>query len=164
MREDVTRRAFVGAGAATAALGIAGCLGSSNTDESNLEGPLAVTNAQQFNSPGCSCCGRYASSLREHLDTTLTETESEDVTALKRRHGVPSELQSCHTLELDEYVVEGHVPVEAIATMLEEEPAIDGIALPGMPAGSPGMGGSKSGSFTVFVLGGGRTGDVYTEI
>jgi hypothetical protein len=48
--------------------------------------------------------------------------------------------------------------------MLEEEPAIDGIALPGMPAGSPGMGGTKSGSFTVYALGGGKTSDVYAEI
>ncbi len=48
--------------------------------------------------------------------------------------------------------------------MLDEEPAVDGIALPGMPAGSPGMGGTKSDTFTVYKLGGGKTGDVYTEI
>ncbi|WP_246057994.1 DUF411 domain-containing protein [Halonotius terrestris] len=109
-------------------------------------------------------CGRYASYLRDHLDTSLGETEIEDVTDLKRQHEIPSDLQSCHTLVLDEYVVEGHVPAEVIATMLDEEPAIDGIALPGMPSGSPGMGGTKSNTFTVYKLGGGKTGDVYTEI
>ncbi|WP_255291597.1 DUF411 domain-containing protein [Natrinema sp. CBA1119] len=123
-----------------------------------------MTNAQQFNSPDCSCCGQYASYLREYLDTTLRETETEDVTALKSRNNIPAELQSCHTLVLDEYVVEGHVPAEVIATMLDEKPIIDGIALPGMPAGSPGMGGTKSGSFTVYELSGGKTGDVYAEI
>jgi|AntRauTorcE11898_2_1112593.scaffolds.fasta_scaffold00047_18 hypothetical protein len=164
MEADVTRRRVLGAGATTVALGIAGCLGSSSEDEWDIEGALAVTNAQQFSSPGCSCCGQYSSYLREHLETSLTETETEDVTALKRQHGIPSELQSCHTLVLDEYVVEGHVPAEVIATMLDEEPAIGGIALPGMPAGSPGMGGTKSDPFTVYALGGGKTGDVYTEI
>jgi hypothetical protein len=129
-----------------------------------IEGTLSVTTAQQFNSPGCSCCGQYASYLREYLDTTLTETEPEDVTTIKRRHDIPTELQSCHTLVLDEYVVEGHVPAEVIVTLLDEEPAIDGIALPGMPAGSPGMGGTKSGSLTVYELGGGKTGEMYAEI
>ncbi|QKY18793.1 DUF411 domain-containing protein [Halorubrum sp. CBA1229] len=72
--------------------------------------------------------------------------------------------QSYHTLVLDEYVVEGHVPDEVIAAMLNENPAIDGISLPGMSAGSPGMGGTKSGSFTAYALGGGKTGEVYAEI
>jgi hypothetical protein len=84
--------------------------------------------------------------------------------ALERRHGVPSALRSCHTLVLDEYVVEGHVPAEVIATMLDEEPAIGGIALPGMPAGSPGMGEAKSDTFTVYTLGDSKTGDVYAEM
>ena len=164
MSRNVTRRGLLRVGGTAVALGIAGCLRSSDEDQWAIEGTLSVTNAQQFSSPGCSCCGQYASYLREYLDATLRETETEDVAALKRRHDVPTDLQSCHTLVLDEYVVEGHVPAEVIATMLEEEPAIDGIALPGMPAGSPGMGGTKSGSFTVYALGGGKTSDVYAEI
>ncbi|WP_254762845.1 DUF411 domain-containing protein [Natrinema marinum] len=164
MTRDVTRRGLLRAGGATATLGIAGCLGSPSEDQRPVDGTLSVTSAQQFSSPGCSCCSQYASYLREYLDTTHRETEVEDVTALKHRHDIPAELRSCHTLVLDEYVVEGHVPVGVIATMLEEEPAIDGIALPGMPAGSPGMGGTKSGSFTVYVLGDGKTGEVYGEI
>ena len=164
MKQDVTRRGLLRVGATTVALGIAGCLESSNENQRDIEETLAVTNAQQFNSPGCSCCGQYASYLQRYLDTTIKETETEDMTALKRQHGIPSELQSCHTLVLDEYVIEGHVPAEVIATMLDEKPTINGIALPGMPAGSPGMGGTKSDSFTVYELGGGKTGDVYAEI
>ncbi|MBX0324949.1 hypothetical protein EGH21_18130 [Halomicroarcula sp. F13] len=164
MSRNVTRRGLLRVGGTAVALGIAGCLRSSDEDQWAIEGTLSVTNAQQFSSPGCSCCGQYASYLREYLDTTLRETETEDVAALKRRHDVPTDLQSCHTLVLDEYVVEGHVPAEVIATLLDEEPAIDGIALPGMPAGSPGMGGTKSGSFTVYALDDGKTGNVYAEI
>jgi len=164
MKQDVTRRGLLRVGGTTVAVGIAGCLGSSSEGQWAIEGTLSVTNAQQFNSPGCSCCGQYASYLREYLDTPLEETETEDVAALKHQYGIPTELQSCHTLVLDGFVVEGHVPAEVIATMLDEAAAIDGIALPGMPAGSPGMGGTKSGSFTVYALGGGKTGDVYAEI
>ncbi|MFC6729121.1 DUF411 domain-containing protein [Natronoarchaeum mannanilyticum] len=60
------------------------------------------------------------------------------------RAGVPADLRSCHALVVDGYAVEGHVPAATIATLLEERPAIDGIALPEMPAGSPGMGGEKN--------------------
>lgn len=164
MVRDMTRRALLLSNGTTVALGLAGCLGSPRDGQWAMEGTLAVTGAQQFSAPGCSCCGAYATYLREYLETALRETETEDVTAFKRQHGIPAELQSCHTLVLDDYVVEGHVPVEVIATMLTETPAIDGIALPGMPSGSPGMGGTKSGSFTVYALGGGQTGDVYAEI
>lgn len=164
MLGSVTRRGLLRGGATTVVLGLAGCLGSTGEPQRSLAAPLPVTKAQQFSSPGCRCCGRYAAYLRAYLDTTLRETETEDVTALKRHHDIPTELQSCHTLVLDEYVVEGHVPVEVIATLLEESPAINGIALPGMPAGAPGMGGTKSDSFTVYALGGGKTGDVYAEI
>ncbi|WP_415378918.1 DUF411 domain-containing protein [Halosimplex sp. TS25] len=61
------------------------------------------------------------------------------------------------------YVVEGHVPTAVIATFLDEEPAIDGVALPGMPAGSPGMGGSKRGSFAIHEFDDGQASGVYAE-
>ena len=162
MSFSATRRGLFAAGAAIITSSVAGCLGSSRTSTAINE-PLAVSNAHQYSSPGCACCGQYASYLRDHLDTELSETVPQDVSATKRRHGIPAELQSCHTIVLDEYVVEGHIPVEVIATVLNEQPEIGGIALPGMPAGSPGMGGTKRGAFTIYAVGGGRTGDVYTE-
>jgi hypothetical protein len=62
-----------------------------------------------------------------------------DVPGLKKQHGVPPELQSCHTAIVDGYVIEGHVPVSAIEELLAERPLIVGLAVPGMPVGSPGM-------------------------
>lgn len=62
-----------------------------------------------------------------------------DLGQVKSRYRVPRELQSCHTAIVDGYVVEGHVPVEVIRRLIAERPAIAGVAVPGMPIGSPGM-------------------------
>lgn len=62
-----------------------------------------------------------------------------DLTAVKQTHGIPLELQSCHTAIVDGYIVEGHVPVAEIERLLAERPDIAGLAVPGMPIGSPGM-------------------------
>lgn len=159
-----TRRRLLGTGATALTLGLGGCLGNTTESAPEFHGPLQVTEAHQYSAPGCSCCHEYAAYLRDYLDTQLTETAADDIAAIKREHGVPTELQSCHTLVLDGYVVEGHVPMEVIAKLFEEQPAIDGIALPGMPSGSPGMGGQKTAPFTVYALGGGRMGDVYVEM
>lgn len=66
---------------------------------------------------------------------------------------VPEELEGCHTIIIDGYVVEGHMPVSAIERLLAERPKIIGISLPGMPQGSPGMSGIKTAPFTVFEIG-----------
>jgi hypothetical protein len=63
----------------------------------------------------------------------------DDVAPVKQEHGLPGEFASCHTAVVDGYVVEGHVPADVIQRMLREKPAIAGLAVPGMPAGSPGM-------------------------
>jgi hypothetical protein len=75
---------------------------------------------------------------------------------MKRQYGVTPELEGCHTTLVGGYVVEGHVPVGAVLRMLTELPAIKGISLPGMPAGSPGMSGEKVGPFIIFEFGGGE--------
>jgi len=62
-----------------------------------------------------------------------------DVETVKRKHGVPAALQSCHTALIDGYVVEGHVPADVIDQLLRERPKVVGLAVPGMPLGSPGM-------------------------
>lgn len=62
-----------------------------------------------------------------------------DLNAIKEAHQVPMELQSCHTAIVDGYVIEGHVPVEEINRLLAERPDIAGLAVAGMPIGSPGM-------------------------
>jgi hypothetical protein len=63
----------------------------------------------------------------------------DDLSGIKTKHGVPLDLQSCHTALVDGYVVEGHVPADLIVRLLRERPAVTGLAVPGMPAGSPGM-------------------------
>jgi len=65
--------------------------------------------------------------------------DTEDLAAIKRKHSVPSNLQACHTALVESYVVEGHVPADVIDRLLRERPAIAGLAVPGMPSGSPGM-------------------------
>ena len=63
----------------------------------------------------------------------------DDLGPVKTRHGVPRQLESCHTALVDGYVIEGHVPADAIKRLLRERPAVSGIAVPGMPIGAPGM-------------------------
>ncbi|MCE4226275.1 DUF411 domain-containing protein [Methylobacterium sp. C25] len=87
--------------------------------------------------PTCGCCEKWVSHLRE-CGFTVTVTE-EPVAPLKVRLGVPRELASCHTAQVGGYVVEGHVPAGAIKRLLAERPQGTGLAVPGMPVGSPGM-------------------------
>jgi hypothetical protein len=112
--------------------------------------PVAVT---LYKSPECGCCEGYADYLRQHGFAVASKPTSE-LAEISRNAGVPPELQGCHTSFIGDYVVDGHVPVEAIAKLLAERPAIKGIVLPGMPEGSPGMSGEKAGPLTIYAIGG----------
>ena len=83
---------------------------------------------------------------------TVESIEEADVSAFKEARGAPRDVWSCHTAVIDGYTVEGHVPVEAIEDLLADRPDIDGIALPGMPPGSPGMSGEKAAPFEVLAI------------
>ena len=85
----------------------------------------------------------------------------EDPVTVKQVAGVPSELYSCHTAAIGGYTVEGHVPIEAIERLLEERPAIQGIGVAGMPAGSPGMGGPTNTPFTAYAFNDGQVGEPF---
>jgi hypothetical protein len=76
--------------------------------------------------------------LRRHGFATTTR-DVPDLGPIKARHGVPADLRSCHTALVAGYVVEGHVPADLIARLLRERPTVAGLAVPGMPVGSPGM-------------------------
>ncbi len=91
-----------------------------------------------YKSPWCGCCGNWVTHLRQAGFSVAVE-EREDMDPVKTRFGVPASLESCHTAIVDEYIVEGHVPAADIARLLSERPAARGLAVPGMPAGSPGM-------------------------
>jgi hypothetical protein len=119
-----------------------------------VTGPLhaAPVTVKMFKNPECGCCDGYADYLRHH-GFAVTSKATNDLAEISGKAGVPSELQGCHTAFIGDYVVDGHVPVEAITTLLAKHPAIKGIALPGMPAGSPGMPGEKAGPFTIYAIG-----------
>jgi hypothetical protein len=111
--------------------------------------------ATLYKNPQCGCCEGYADYLRENgFEVTVKPTH--DLPLLHRQYGVPEPLVGCHTTLVDGYVVEGHVPIGAVLRMLTERPAIKGISLPGMPAGSPGMSGEKARPFTIFEFGEGE--------
>ena len=93
---------------------------------------------QVYSSPTCGCCGLWVDHLRE-AGFAVTVNHTDAMAAVKDEIGVPPALGSCHTGLVDGYAVEGHVPAEDIIRMLEERPDIAGIAVPGMPIGSPGM-------------------------
>jgi hypothetical protein len=88
--------------------------------------------------PSCGCCRAWAEHVRA-AGFPIEVVESASVARLKARLGVPQDLAGCHTAEVGGYVVEGHVPAAAIRRLLEERPAAIGLAVPGMPVGSPGM-------------------------
>ena len=109
----------------------------------------ALTAITVYRSPTCGCCVGW----EQYLETAGFDVESvvtDDVAAIKDDLQIPDEMRSCHTAIIGGYFIEGHVPIEAIHKLLEEQPEIDGIALPGMPPGSPGMGGEKSELFVVY--------------
>jgi hypothetical protein len=88
--------------------------------------------------PNCGCCSGWVEHVRSAgFDTHLNELS--DLAPIKSRLAVPPALSSCHTAEVDGYVIEGHVPASAIRRLLAERPSATGLAVPGMPTGSPGM-------------------------
>ncbi len=95
---------------------------------------------EMFRDPNCGCCENWAAHMHEGMGAEVTVTDSNDMTGIKDEHGVPAELRSCHTMIVDGYVIEGHVPAADVARLLEERPeGVKGLAVPGMPIGSPGM-------------------------
>ena len=99
--------------------------------------PAAVP-MQVYKTPTCGCCGKWVDHVK--LAGFAPEVhDMPDVTPVKAKGGVPRALQSCHTALVGGYVIEGHVPADLVQRLLREKPKVAGIAVPGMPAGSPGM-------------------------
>ena len=113
-----------------------------------LMGIVAVANAQRpagptmevYKSPTCGCCSKWVEHVRQAgFAVKVTELDDPALNTLKNKHGVPRTAQSCHTGLVVGYVIEGHVPAAEISRLLKEKPAVQGIAVGGMPVGSPGM-------------------------
>ncbi len=126
------------------------------------EPPAQVHAIEVYLQPTCGCCHQYMGYL-EGNGFDVTPHEMSDLSGIRDSFGVPGNMQSCHTSAIGSYFVEGHVPVAAIQKLMEERPAIDGISLPGMPAGSPGMGGAKAAPFIIYAIEGGQA-TVFMEI
>lgn len=104
-----------------------------------------------YKTPTCGCCAKWV----DHLEANgfrVKAVDLADVTPMRLRYGVPADLRSCHTALVNGYFVEGHVPAEEIHRMLEEGEPIEGLAVPGMPIGSPGMEGPRSEPYHIIAV------------
>ena len=134
MSESISRRALLASGfnAAAAAVVFPAVLGA------RAAIPMMV-----YKDPNCGCCKSWVSLMRS-AGFEISVRDTSDIQSIKRRYQVPAALASCHTALVGGYVVEGHVPADLISRLLKEKPKVLGLAVPGMPVGSPGMeGGTK---------------------
>jgi len=104
-----------------------------------------------YKDPNCGCCNKWVEHLRDHGFSVET-IDMPDVSMVKEKHGIGPELRSCHTAVIGDYAIEGHVPADVIRKMLEEKPAIAGLAVPGMPMGSPGMEGATKERYDILTF------------
>lgn len=98
----------------------------------------AMAQIDVYKSPSCGCCSKWI----EHLRKSGFKVEAHavnDISAARKKLGMPDKLGSCHTARIGNYIIEGHVPAADIRRLLKEKPKALGLALPGMPLGSPGM-------------------------
>ena len=123
----------------------------------------ALPRALVYKTPSCGCCNLWVDHMRE-AGFEVDARNLNDLIPVKIDAGVPPRMSSCHTALIDGYVVEGHIPAEHVKRLLEERPDVVGIAVPGMPIGSPGMEGIGARPYQV--LSGDREGnvEVYAEV
>ncbi len=157
-RTSAVRALLIGASLLAIAGAAAACSSDSSSagDEPSVATDVQTALVEVHAAPGCGCCGGWEEYMESH-GFTVKSTEDPNIADFKVARGVPAEAQSCHTAVIDGYTVEGHVPVDAIESLLTERPDIDGIALPGMPSGSPGMTGEKLAPFEVLAIDDGTT-------
>ena len=161
-RPRISRRAFLRSTGVLAVAGggaavLAAC-GGSGSERTQASAPANGTAVTLYRQEGCSCCATYADYLRENGYAVDMNTV-EDLEPIRERYGIPEAGVGCHTSVVDGYVVEGHVPVEAIDRLLLERPAVDGISVVGMPGNSPGMGDPNGEPLDVLSFRGGRVAD-----
>lgn len=121
----------------------AACGGSETVESAKLLPVLAAGSSDLpavlvYKTPTCGCCNGWIEHLRA-AGFTVDARNTTDLMTVKMDAGVPTPMMSCHTSLVDGYVIEGHVPAEQLKRLLAERPDLAGIAVPGMPAGSPGM-------------------------
>jgi hypothetical protein len=106
-----------------------------------------------YRDPGCGGCENYVAYLRRHgFAVTVKSASPDEIAVISRKAGIPPDLQGCHTAFVAGYAVDGLVPIAAVQKLLKGRPPLNGITLPGMPPGAPGMMGAKQGTLTVFAI------------
>ena len=123
----------------------------------------ALPSVRAYHNPGCTCCHGWA----KHMETAgfkVTLTEDADLAAKQKALGVPEALSGCHFARVGPYLITGHVPSEDVLRLLAEKPKAKGLALPGMPLGSPGMDtGGEPEKYTVLIFNADGTSKVYSQ-
>jgi len=104
-----------------------------------------------YKDPNCGCCAKWVDHMRENGFTVET-IDMPNLSMIKQKYGIGANLQSCHTSVIGDYTFEGHVPADVIRKMLDEKPDIAGLAVPGMPMGSPGMEGATRERYDVLTF------------
>jgi hypothetical protein len=110
--------------------------------------PIAI---KVYKTPQCGCCKAWVKHLSDNGFRVET-MDMPDLSLIKQKYGVKPALQACHTAVVNGYVVEGHVPADVILKLLRERPAVAGVAVPGMPMGSPGMEGASKQPYDVYTF------------
>lgn len=120
--------------------------------------PADSTTVTVYKSPTCGCCKEWENHMRD-AGFTVVSHDTGDMAAVKHEHGITHDIGSCHTATVGGYVLEGHVPAADVKRLLAERPSVAGLAVPGMPMGSPGMEGIYSEKYDVvaFDRSGGRS-------
>lgn len=116
-----------------------------------------------YKDPNCGCCHAWAQAM-EDADFAVTIRDMGDLSSIKMKYGVPDAMQGCHTAVVGPYFVEGHVPLEAVEKLLKEAPDIAGLAVPGMPAGSLGMGDDPNAKYDIYAVKKTGSNSVYLQV
>ena len=104
-----------------------------------------------YKSPTCGCCAKWVEHVKK-AGFAVTVKDVPNVGEVKLARGLPAELASCHTAIVGDYVIEGHVPADVVQKLLKEKPTVVGIAVAGMPMGSPGMEGDRVDHYNVIAF------------
>lgn len=116
-----------------------------------------------YKSPTCGCCNGWIEHMEE-AGFTVDARDTRDLMTVKQDAGIPTQLSSCHTAIVDGYVVEGHIPAEHVKSLIADRPDVAGIAVPGMPTGSPGMEGANPQPYQVYSFTRDGQAAVYAEV
>lgn len=136
---------------AVGAVAVAGAVGATTVAAFSGGSTAAAAEILVYKTPTCGCCSKWVDHLRAAGFTVRTE-DMDDLSDIKAELGITNALAACHTAIVGDYVVEGHVPADIVQRLLDEQPAVAGVAVPGMPMGSPGMEGPRKDPYEILTF------------